>query len=137
MVWLTLVRVLRGPSFSILTKSGRSQTHSKPAQGASSAQIVMHHPSSTRGMTQTSRQKHSATMVVRICGVANLGAGFAWAKFFGDFDQIWAVSDTLKARSRCILSTNCDVPPFKHTGHDPNKQTKALSNSGCVNLWCG
>ena len=35
-------------------------------------------------------------MVVGICGVANLGVAFAWAKL-SDFDRIWAVSDTFKA----------------------------------------
>ena len=76
-------------------------------------------------------------MVVCICGVATLGAAFAWAKF-SDFDPpIWAVSDVFKACWRCLLSTNCDVAPFKHRAHDPNKQTKAFSNNGGAYLLCG
>ena len=75
-------------------------------------------------------------MVVRICCVDNLGVAFAWAKF-SDFDRIWAVSDAFKACSRCLLSTNCDVAPLRHWGHDPNKQTKTFSNNGGGYLWCG
>ena len=47
-------------------------------------------------MTQTNRQKHSAAMVVCIWGVGESRRTFARAKVL-DFDQIWAVSDTVKA----------------------------------------
>src|SRR5210317_222973 len=41
----------------------------------------MYYPSEPGSMTQTNRQKHPAAMVLRSCGVGNLDAAFAPAKF--------------------------------------------------------
>src|SRR6056300_254000 len=73
-----------------------ADTRSKPERDASPAQIVMYHPSKPGSMTQTNRQKHPATMVVRSCGVGNVSATFAPAKF-SDFDRNRPVADTFKA----------------------------------------
>ena len=122
---------------SILTKSGRSQTHEKPERDASPAQIVMYHPSKPGPMTQTNRQKHSAPMVVCICGVGNPRRTYGLSRCFNFDQQFYPVSDTGKAGARCLPGPNCDVPPFKARAHGPNKETKAFSNVCCAYLGCG
>src|SRR6056300_1754685 len=101
------------------------------------AQIAMYHPSEPVSMTQTNSQQHYSTSPVHRYRSAHLNLPFARSKFQDFTRGALIMSDAEKAHERCLPCPNSNVPPFRASFHDPNKQSAALLNLSCPSLQIG